>query len=57
MFQFPTVSSLANHLSQEQAAPAALQHSHDRAERRKQLMAQSQLRLRSRAAKDAEKPQ
>jgi hypothetical protein len=57
MFQFPTISSLANHLSQEQAAPAELQESRDRAERRKQLMAQAQLTLRSRAATDAENPQ
>jgi hypothetical protein len=52
MFQFPTISSLAGYLSQEHTAPALLQQSRDRAERRKQLLNRAQSIGRSRGAKE-----
>jgi hypothetical protein len=38
MFQFPTISSLANHLSQDRDNSPSFQQSRDRAETRRQFM-------------------
>ena len=51
MFQFPTISSLANHLSQDQANAPSFQQSRDRAETRRQFMElQTRLKQKVRAA-------
>jgi amino acid adenylation domain-containing protein len=56
MFQFPTISSLAGYLSQEHAVPAMMEQSRDRANRRRELMDQSQFRLRRRPTRTEDPP-
>jgi hypothetical protein len=56
MFQFPTISSLAGYLSQEHAVSAVMEQSRDRANRRRELMDQSQFRLRRRPTRTEDPP-
>jgi amino acid adenylation domain-containing protein len=56
MFQFPTISSLAGYLSQEHAVSAVMEQSRDRANRRRELMDQSQFRLRRRPPRTQDPP-
>lgn len=53
LFRFPTVGSLAQYLSAEQAAPSSLEHVHDRALKQQQAIRQRRERMKARMGRSA----